>query len=103
MSLRCSVQVRIEGLSDTQSSTVMDALSPDNTSMPKGLAVAMRDEEQAGQGDKLRTLIIECTGDEGSLDKRGSGASRVMGHLVGTIDEVLEHVQVSLKVMDRDA
>lgn len=94
MSLRCAVQVRISDLSESQAGSVIAALEPDNAGMPEGLGVAARygEGEDDGAG---RTLTLEFEGVEDD-----GGAAHAMGSLVGTVDEVLEHVQVALKVMD---
>ncbi len=93
MSLRCAVRVRISDLSESQAGSVIAALEPDNAEMPEGLGVAARyGEGENGAGSTL-TLEFEGVEDDG-------GAAHAMGSLVGTVDEVLEHVQVALKVMD---
>ncbi len=93
MSLRCAVRVRISDLSESQAGSVIAALEPDNAGMPEGLGVVARyDKEGGGAG---RTLTLEFEGVED-----GERAAHAMGSLVGTVDEVLEHVQVALKVMD---
>lgn len=94
MSLRCAVRVRISDLSESQAGSVIAALEPDNAGMPEGLGVAARygEGEEDGAG---RTLTLEFEGAEDD-----GGAAHAMGSLVGTVDEVLEHVQVALKVMD---
>lgn len=93
MSLRCAVRVRISDLSESQAGSVIAALEPDNAGMPEGLGVAARYGE--GEDGAGRTLTLEFEGVED--DGR---AAHAMGSLVGTVDEVLEHVQVALKVMD---
>ena len=59
---------------------VRRALEPDNTGFPPGLSLDVR---VAGGG-----LV---------LDFRSAGGG--MGRLAGTVDEVLEHVQVALGVV----
>lgn len=93
MSLRCAVRVRISDLSESQAGSVIAALEPDNAGMPEGLGVAARYGE--GEDGAGRTLTLEFEGAEDD-----GGAAHAMGSLVGTVDEVLEHVQVALKVMD---
>lgn len=94
MSLRCAVQVRISDLSESQAGSVIAALEPDNAGMPEGLGVAARYGE--GEDGAGRTLTLEFEG----VEEEDGGAAHAMGSLVGTVDEVLEHVQVALKVMD---
>lgn len=95
MSLRCAVRVRISDLSESQAGSVIAALEPDNAGMPEGLGVAARYGE--GEDGAGRTLTLEF---EGVEEEEDGGAAHAMGSLVGTVDEVLEHVQVALKVMD---
>ena len=95
------MQVRISDLSESQAGSVIAALEPDNAGMPKGLGVAAR---YGGEGDGAgRTLTLEFEGveeEEEDGERDGGRAAHAMGSLVGTVDEVLEHVQVALKVMD---
>lgn len=98
MSLRCAVQVRISDLSESQAGSVIAALEPDNAGMPEGLGVAARYDKEGGATGRTLTLEFEGVEDDGGKD--GGGAAHAMGSLVGTVDEVLEHVQVALKVMD---
>lgn len=99
MSLRCAVQVRISDLSESQAGSVIAALEPDNSGMPEGLGVAARYGKEEGDGAD-RTLTLEFEGVEDDGGKDGGRSVHAMGSLVGTVDEVLEHVQVALKVMD---
>ncbi|MCE2498159.1 MAG: hypothetical protein J4F28_04070 [Nitrosopumilaceae archaeon] len=98
MSLRCAVQVRISDLSESQAGSVIAALEPDNSGMPEGLGVAARYGEEGDGAGRILTLEFEGVEDGGG--KGGVRAVHAMGSLVGTVDEVLEHVQVALKVMD---
>lgn len=99
MSLRCTVQVRISGLSESQAGSVIAALEPDNVGMPKGLGVAARYGEKEDEAGSTLTLEFEDVEEDGG-ERNGGRAAHAMGSLVGTVDEVLEHVQVALKVMD---
>ena len=100
MSLRCAVQVRISDLSESQAGSVIAALEPDNAGMPKGLGVAARYDEEGDGAGRILTLEFEGVEEEGDGEEDGGRAAHAMGSLVGTVDEVLEHVQVALKVMD---
>ena len=106
MSLRCAVRVRISGLSAAQAGTVMEALGPDNAGAPPGLDISMAEEE--GEEIGTRALVIECTSSDGGDGDGGndaeSGDLRALGRLIGTVDEMLEHAQVSLRVVtEKDA
>lgn len=78
MSLECKVQVFLNNLTDQKSNTVQKALVPDNVNFPENLSVEIE------RGD--RSLVITF---------QGKGNIRT---LISTIDEVLEHAQVVLRV-----
>lgn len=99
MSLRCAIQVRISDLSESQAGSVIAALEPDNAGMPEGLGVAARYDKEGGATGRTLTLEFEGVEEDGG-GKDDRGAAHAMGSLVGTVDEVLEHVQVALRVMD---
>jgi len=80
MSLTCQVQVIISNISKTKAETVKKALEPDNVNFPKGLSLYVENIDS--------NLIFNFESKEN------------MKHLVGTVDEVLEHIQVSLKVIE---
>ncbi len=75
----CQVQIVLNDVSAKRAKAVRSALEPDNVNIPDGLNISM---EEAG--DKL-IFNFESVGD--------------MGHLIGTVDEVLGHVGVTLKVI----
>ena len=80
MSLTCQVQIVLNNLSKEKAKTVRKALEPDNVNFPKGLS-----------------LFVE------NIDNRlifNFESKNNMKRLIGTIDEVLEHIQVSLKVIE---
>ena len=83
--LACRVRIAIDGIPRRDAEAVRRALEPDNVDFPEGLSVDI----EADNVDNR--LVITCQND-------GSGQ---MGHLVGTVDEVLEHVQVALGVIGR--
>ena len=100
MSLKCRVRVNIEGLAPDEAEAVRGALEPDNVGMPDGLHVAAAPDG----GDPPSGLILEFFMDADGGRKEGEGrddSQRAMGRLIGTVDEVLEHVQVALKVIRR--
>ena len=80
MSLTCQVQVIISNISQTKAETVKKALEPDNVNFPKGLSLYVENVDSK--------LIFNFESKEN------------IKHLVGTVDEVLEHIQVALKVIE---
>lgn len=80
MSLTCKVQVILNNLSKEKAKTVKKALEPDNVNFPKGLSLYIENIDNK--------LVFNFEGKEN------------MKKLIGTIDEVLEHVQVALKVIE---
>lgn len=79
MSLKCQVQITLDNISKEKAIAVREALEPDNVKFPKNLS-----------------LIIENTDNELILIFEGKNN---MKQLIGTVDEVMEHVQVSLEVI----
>ena len=77
-----SVDIRFP--SSAEAKAAVKALIPDNVNFPKGLSMKMF--------SKGATLAIELTG-------KNVPASTVLS----TLDEVLEHISVSKKVMAGDA
>ena len=80
MSLKCQVQIVLNNLSNEKAKTVQKALEPDNIDFPKGLSLFIENVDNK--------LIFNFE------------SSNNMKQLIGTIDEVLEHIQVSLKVIE---
>lgn len=94
MSLRCKVQIGIDGLSEHEAGAIKKALEPDNVKMPEDMQViVMTDCADDTHKDRLTLEFIGR--DSGREENNRHG----IGHLVGTVDEVLEHVQVALKVI----
>ncbi|MDH3192337.1 MAG: KEOPS complex subunit Pcc1 [Nitrosopumilus sp.] len=81
MSLICQVQVFLNNLSAEEADAVKNALEPDNVNFPEGLSLNI---------EKIDNELVFNF--EGKEDMR---------KLIGTIDEVLEHVQVVLKVIKK--
>ena len=79
MSLTCQVQIILNNLSSKKTKTIKEVLGPDNVKFPKGLSLIIENKENK--------LILNFEGKNN------------MKQLIGTIDEVMEHVQVSLKVI----
>ena len=80
MSLTCQVQIILDKLSKEKAQTVKKALDPDNVNFPKGLSL-----EVVNVDNKL-VFNFENEDD--------------MKKLIGTVDEVLSHVQIALKVIE---
>jgi len=80
MSLTCQVQVILNNISKEKAETVKKALEPDNVNFPEGLSLYVENIDNK--------LVF-------NFESRDN-----MKQLIGTIDEVLGHVQVSLKVIE---
>ncbi len=80
MSLKCQVQVVLNNISKEKAETVKKALEPDNVNFPEGLSLYVENIDNK--------LVFNFE----SKDN--------MKQLIATIDEVLEHVQIALKVIE---
>ena len=80
MSLTCQIQIILNNLSKEKAETVKRALEPDNVNFPKGLSLYIENIDNK--------LVFNFESKEN------------MRKLISTIDEVLEHVQVALKVIE---
>jgi tRNA threonylcarbamoyladenosine modification (KEOPS) complex Pcc1 subunit len=80
MSLTCQVQIVLNNLSKEKAQTVKKALDPDNVNFPKGLSLNVKNIDNK--------VVFNFENKEN------------MKKLIGTIDEVLAHVQVALKVIE---
>ena len=80
MSLTCQVKIILDNISKEKAQTVKKALDPDNVNFPKGLSLVV---------NNIDNKVVFNFENEGDMKK-----------LIGTIDEVLAHVQVSLKVIE---
>ena len=80
MSLTCQVQIILNNLSKEKAQTVKKALDPDNVNFPKGLSLDVKN---------IDNKVVFNFENEDNMKK-----------LIGTIDEVLAHVQVALKVIE---
>ncbi len=80
MSLTCQVQVVLNNISKEKAETVKKALEPDNVNFPEGLSLYVENIDNK--------LVF-------NFESKNN-----MKQLIATIDEVLEHVQVSLKVIE---
>jgi tRNA threonylcarbamoyladenosine modification (KEOPS) complex Pcc1 subunit len=80
MSLTCKVQVTLDNISEKKAETVRKALEPDNVNFPENLTMKVENF------DNKLVFNFQSQGD--------------MKKLIATIDEVLEHVQLVLKVIE---
>jgi hypothetical protein len=78
MSLECKVQVFLNNLTPQKSDSIRKALTPDNINFPENLS-----------------MNIENVNNSLVFTFQGKGNIRT---LISTIDEVLEHAQVVLRV-----
>ena len=80
MSLMCQVQVVLNNISKEKAETIKKALEPDNVNFPEGLSLYVENIDNK--------LVFNFE------------SKKNMKHLIGTVDEVMEHIQVSLKVIE---
>ena len=79
-SLKCQVRITLSDITAQKAQAVKKALEPDNVDFPKNLSLEVKNIQ-----DRL-VFDFESKGD--------------IKKLVGTVDEVIEHVQVALKVIE---
>ncbi|MGY5140279.1 MAG: KEOPS complex subunit Pcc1 [Candidatus Nitrosopumilus sp. Bin_571-38] len=80
MSLTCQVQVILNNISKEKAETVKKALEPDNVDFPEGLSLNVENVDNK--------LVFNFE------------SKKNMKQLTGTVDEVMEHIQVALKVIE---
>ena len=80
MSLTCQVQVVLNNISNEKAKTVKKALEPDNVNFPEGLSLYVENIDNK--------LVFNFE------------SNKNMKNLIGTIDEIMEHIQVALKVIE---
>ncbi len=78
--LACSVRITINDISPQKAKAVKSALEPDNVNFPENLSLQMENVDNK--------LVFIFQGQDN------------MKKLIATIDEVLEHIQVALKVIE---
>ena len=78
--LACSVRITINDISPQKAKAVKRALEPDNVNFPENLSLQMENVDNK--------LVFIFQGQDN------------MKKLIATIDEVLEHIQVALKVIE---
>tara|TARA_Y100000588_G_scaffold306545_1_gene330283 strand:+ start:285 stop:527 length:243 start_codon:yes stop_codon:yes gene_type:complete len=79
MSPKCQIEIAINDISKKKAKVIEKALEPDNVKFPKGLEMQIKEEENK---------LIFYFNNDGDLRK-----------LISTVDEVLEHVNLSLEVI----
>ena len=80
MSLTCIVQVVLNNISPKKAETVKKALEPDNVNFPENLTLDV---------ENIDNKLVFNFQSQGNMKK-----------MIATIDEVLEHVQIALKVIE---
>ena len=80
MSLTCQVQVVLSNISKEKADTVKKALEPDNVNFPEGLSLYVENIDNK--------LVFNFE------------SKKNMKQLTSTVDEVMEHIQVALKVIE---
>ncbi|WP_026089905.1 KEOPS complex subunit Pcc1 [Candidatus Nitrosopumilus koreensis] len=80
MSLTCQVQVVLNNISKEKAEAVKKALEPDNVDFPEGLSLYVENIDNK--------LVFNFE------------SKKNMKQLIGTIDEVMDHIQVALKVIE---
>jgi tRNA threonylcarbamoyladenosine modification (KEOPS) complex Pcc1 subunit len=76
----CKVQVTLNNITEKKAQTVRKALEPDNVNFPENLTLKV---------ENIDNKLVFIFQSKGSMKK-----------LIATVDEVLEHIQVSLKVIE---
>ncbi|MGY5143050.1 MAG: KEOPS complex subunit Pcc1 [Candidatus Nitrosopumilus sp. bin_32a] len=80
MSLTCQVQVILNNISKEKAETVKKALEPDNVDFPEGLSLNVENMDNK--------LVFNFK------------SKKNIKQLTSTVDEVMEHIQVALKVIE---
>lgn len=80
MSLTCQVQLVLNNISKEKAETIKKALEPDNVDFPEGLSLYVENVDNK--------LVFNFE------------SKKNMKHLIGSVDEVMEHIQVVLKVIE---
>ena len=76
---RCQIEIVISNISKDKAKVIEKALEPDNVDFPQGLSLNIREE---------KNQLVFNFSNEGDLRK-----------LISTVDEVLEHVNLSMEVI----
>ena len=76
---KCQIEIVINNISKENAKVIEKALEPDNVSFPKGLSLEIKEKENQ---------LVFYFSNEGDMRK-----------LISTVDEVLEHVNLSMEVI----
>ncbi len=76
----CKVQLTLNNITEKKAQTVRKALEPDNVDFPENLTLKV---------ENVDNKLVFNFQSQGNMKK-----------LIATVDEVLEHIQVSLKVIE---
>ncbi len=76
----CKVQVTLNNITEKKAQTVRKALEPDNVDFPENLTLKV---------ENIDNKLVFNFQSKGNMKK-----------LIASVDEVLEHIQVSLKVIE---
>ncbi|MEC7711342.1 MAG: KEOPS complex subunit Pcc1 [Thermoproteota archaeon] len=76
---KCQIEIVINNISKDKAKVIEKALEPDNVDFPQGLSLEINEKENQ--------LVFNFS-NEGDLKK-----------LISTVDEVLEHVNLSMEVI----
>ena len=76
---KCQIEIVINNISKEKAKVIEKALEPDNVDFPQGLSFTMNEK---------KNQLVFYFSNEGDLRK-----------LISTVDEVLEHVNLSMEVI----
>ena len=76
---KCQIAIVINSISKDKAKVIEKALEPDNVNFPKGLSLKIEEK---------RNQLVFYFSNEGDMRK-----------LISTVDEVLEHVNLSMEVI----
>ncbi len=76
---KCQIEIVINNISKDKAKVIEKALEPDNVDFPQGLSLEINEKENQ--------LVFNFS-NEGDLKK-----------LISTVDEVLEHVNLSMEII----
>lgn len=78
--METKIQIKISNVSERKASAIRGALEPDNVDFPEGLTITMENLDNA--------LVLSFH------------STKNMKKLTSTVDEVLSHIQMALKVIE---
>jgi tRNA threonylcarbamoyladenosine modification (KEOPS) complex Pcc1 subunit len=76
---KCQIEIVINNISKEKAKVIEKAIEPDNVDFPQGLSLTINEK---------KNQLVFCFLNEGDLRK-----------LIPTVDEVLEHVNLSMEVI----